>query len=423
MVNFTYYRDDQQSHDQQQQQQSPQRTTTTTSGSNSHAYFFEITELGESAVTTSLTTTPHAPNYSTLPPRTLHIDAEVRVSVIFHFDRNVLTTCSYEQGGIRLGPYCTDALTTLQVAMKETHWDERIPVLLQFGDEDDSRAYRARTFALEDYVRLPHIKKFRRVVTPAEVERVTSPPCNPGHWQHRLNPIIWKLNSQRHFELLYRVPRYDQAWEAKINRAIFRGALTGTSNDHVINASLTDLENCYNLPRCRLTLNHANSTLVDAKLTSVMGLLPETINQVNLLGETCSMRHIMKYKGIILLEGNDVSSGLKWALLSNSVVLMPRPTYTSWAMEEMLEPWMHYIPLNDNLTDVEEKVQWMIQHGAEAKRIARRASLWIKDLVFHPQAKIDEALINNEILRRYGAYFHPPNIRSPSALYEVSAVS
>jgi hypothetical protein len=37
-------------------------------------------------------------------------------------------------------------------------------------------------------------------------------------------------------------------------------------------------------------------------------------------------------------EGNGVASGLKWALLSQSVVLMPPPKHTSWDMEKLLEP-------------------------------------------------------------------------------------
>lgn len=58
------------------------------------------------------------------------------------------------------------------------------------------------------------------------------------------------------------------------------------------------------------------------------------------------------------MEGNDVSSGLKWNLLSNSVVLMPKPTRTSWAMEEFevvgAEPWVHYIPMHADGSNTEE---------------------------------------------------------------------
>lgn len=35
--------------------------------------------------------------------------------------------------------------------------------------------------------------------------------------------------------------------------------------------------------------------------------------------------------------GNDVASGLKWMLASNSVVFMPLPRYETWIEESMLE--------------------------------------------------------------------------------------
>jgi hypothetical protein len=114
---------------------------------------------------------------------------------------------------------------------------------------------------------------------------------------------------------------------------------------------------------------------------------------------------MLQYKGLLILEGNDVSSALKWAMYSQSVVLMPRPTQTSWAMEELLEPWVHYIPLEDDLTDMEEKVQWLIDNDEKAKQISERATLWIKDLVLSPVAKEDEKQIQKEILRRYRAHF------------------
>lgn len=105
------------------------------------------------------------------------------------------------------------------------------------------------------------------------------------------------------------------------------------------------------------------------------------------------------------LEGNDVSSGLKWAMVSRSVVLMPKPRFTSWLMEELLEPWVHYIPLAEDLSDVEAKVQWMIDHSIEAQRISYQARLWILDLYFHPQAAEDDRTINMEILGRYLSHY------------------
>ena len=108
-----------------------------------------------------------------------------------------------------------------------------------------------------------------------------------------------------------------------------------------------------------------------------------------------------------MIEGNDVASGLKWALLSQSVVLMPVPKHTSWCMEELLEPWKHYVPLDDFATNVEERMQWVVDHDEEAQRISEQATLWMEDLVFHPDAAQDDRLIQEEMLRRYKTHFVP----------------
>ena len=101
----------------------------------------------------------------------------------------------------------------------------------------------------------------------------------------------------------------------------------------------------------------------------------------------------------------DVSSGLKWALHSNSVLMTQRSTYTSWAMEELLEAWVHYVPLNEDLSDVEEKMQWILDNDEEAANIAHRGTLWISDLIYHPDAPRDDELIFDETFQRYKKHF------------------
>ena len=46
---------------------------------------------------------------------------------------------------------------------------------------------------------------------------------------------------------------------------------------------------------------------------------------------------------------NDVASGLKWMLNSDPVVFMPRPTHETWAMEGLLRPYVHYVPVEADL--------------------------------------------------------------------------
>ena len=302
--------------------------------------------------------------------------------------------------------YCQDIQESFiparnHIQSKSNIKKEYPPVLLQFGDEKGT-------------TNVPVIMKFRSSVTePIDLKRVTSKHCystprepmNTVHHTQHFQPIIWKLNTKRHygnFDKVYKYDKYHTAWETKKNVAIFRGALNGIIRN---NRTLTDEEKCMKLERCQLVYENANSTIIDAKLTNARGRVPDILNGISLVSDVIRVQDMLKYKGLIIIEGNDVASGLKWALLSQSVVLMAPPKHTSWAMEELLEPWVHYVPLENFGTDVETKMQWIIDNDSAAQRISKRASLWIEDLVFHPDAINDDRRIQREIVRRYRAHF------------------
>ncbi len=310
--------------------------------------------------------------------------------------------------------YCEDVQKLLVPAWRHLRLVDRSsqispppPTLIQFGDNKQSHIFKD--------VNVPHIKKFRSAaLKPQDLQDVTSEGCysstasirkalRSAHGDHRFQPIVWKLATDRHFKKLGDVYRYDTQWSHKNDMAIFRGQLTGSRDGY--DKRLSDEENCHNLKRCRLVYNHANSTLIHARLTSTRERLPDVLNGVELLAEKVKIDSLLEYKGIIMIEGNDVASGLKWALLSQSVVLMPKPKHTSWCMEELLEPWVHYVPLDDFATNVEERMQWIIDNDEKARKISERATLWMEDMVFHPDAAEDDRLIQEEILRRYEAHF------------------
>lgn len=51
-----------------------------------------------------------------------------------------------------------------------------------------------------------------------------------------------------------------------------------------------------------------------------------------------------------------MATGLKWMLASNSVVFMPPRRFESWAMESLLKPWVHYVPIRRDTRDLLERV-------------------------------------------------------------------
>lgn len=381
--------------------------------------------------------------------RTMLIESVIEPDTTFFLESDIVVNCAnetyYEEWGEEMGDdttgaaarvkfrinmrmYCADVKDMILPALSHVELEQRQqrrrrgeqnpanaavvaaspPTLLQFGDNKQSHVF--------GDVTVPHIKKFRSsALTLEDLAAVTSdeiacysshrPVLRSEHGDFQFQPIVWKLATDRHYKKLYQIYREDTPWYKKKDMAIFRGQLTGSRDGY--DKNLSDEENCQNLKRCRLVYNHANSTLIDARLTSTRGRLPTVLNGVPLEGEKVRVFTLLEYKGVIMIEGNDVASGLKWALLSQSVVLMPAPKHTSWAMEELLQPWIHYVPLNEHATDVEEEMQWIVDHDDEAQRISERATLWMEDLVFHPDAAEDDRLIQEELLRRYQRHFLP----------------
>ena len=114
-----------------------------------------------------------------------------------------------------------------------------------------------------------------------------------------------------------------------------------------------------------------------------------------------SLKKQLSFKYLLSLEGNDVASGLKWMLYSSSVVFMPPPTVASWAMEDKLIPFYHYIPLAPDLSDLKDLIQWARDNDETCQLISRHATRFMEDLWVSDKAKSDNEEILESIIHRY----------------------
>lgn len=294
----------------------------------------------------------------------LVLDGAVEMDRLFVGTEINLHHCSRRPN---LRSYCQDA-SSLLVAHNLS-----APLLLHFGDGKKCKE--------RGVIEVPHWRKFRAVTSK-----------DP-------QPIVAKWRVERHFGLVPRVAEYDVPWAAKEDRAVFRGSLSGVMRDGY-DAKASDAVNCRRSRRCGLVLQYANSSLVDARLSKTLDRVANEVDGIHLTGNKLLWHEQLRYKAIVVVEGNDVASGLKWALASQSIVLTAPPTYTSWAMEDMLMPWVHYVPLNSELTNIEERMQWVIDHDVEAQLIAQRGTLWMHDLM-----ESDDDEVQHRMLERYQALF------------------
>ena len=271
------------------------------------------------------------------------------------------------------------------------------PILMQFGDCPlQKKAFR-----------LPVLMKWKYA------DMRTSPD---------IEGIICKMESPRHFADVPLAATDPVPWENKTDMAIFRGGLSSYNHTYkvyahsvsyiwanqppgddikpTINPNWTLQDGCLMFERCRFIYNLYNSSLVDAGLN-----IPLNVSGRELSKPSVGVTDLLKYKMLISIEGNDVATGLKWSLMSNSVVLMVPPFKSTFVLENLLEPWVHYVPLEPAMDreSVEERVRWVLDHEDEARAIATRARTFMEDLWLYQH---EEAEIMDKIAQRYLALWN-----------------
>jgi hypothetical protein len=109
--------------------------------------------------------------------------------------------------------------------------------------------------------------------------------------------------------------------------------------------------------------------------------------------------HFLRHKYLLSVEGNDKDSGLNWKLRANSVVLMAAPVAQSWLMEPLLRPFVHYVPLKDDFSDLATQLAWCRRNQAACERVIGNAHRFMSQ--FDNEA--EEAALEREVIRRYFA--------------------
>lgn len=211
-----------------------------------------------------------------------------------------------------------------------------------------------------------------------------------------MSPIIWDVYDMKTAALT--VLGADTAWGTKWNKAVWRGKLSGGVKGDTFD------EKCKSNKRCQLVRNAGESSYINAGVTQQR--TDFTLDKsLHLVKSPMTIEEQLKYRMIIIAEGDGYATNLSWALYSNSVVIMPNPTTTSYLMEEKLEPWIHYIPCKDDFSDIKNKVKWAVQNGEKAKRIAERGTLWIHDLYMSDEAIKDNEEVAKFVFKRYTDFF------------------
>ena len=184
------------------------------------------------------------------------------------------------------------------------------------------------------------------------------------------NSVLLKLDKLRHFFFV----KDHLDFRSKKDMAVFRGKIRQSRLRRQF------LERYFGHPMFNCGVVGKNEGFPDEWLTDKM-----------------TIREHLEYKFIIALEGNDVASNLKWVMSSNSIAVMTRPTCETWFMEGKLKPFYHYIEIKEDFSDVEEKLQYYIDHPEEAESIIKHAHEYLEQF----KDKEREELIQVLVLEKY----------------------
>jgi hypothetical protein len=157
-------------------------------------------------------------------------------------------------------------------------------------------------------------------------------------------------------------------WKDKIEKGFFRGSSTGYYND---------------LRNPRLLAAHLGTQypeLLDTGITTFVKrdkIIDGEISYFipNNFGLTAAPfvnnLEFGKYKYIINIEGNGLPYRKPSLFFYSSVILDVQSNFKSWfEIDELLKPYVHYIPIKSDLSDLVEKIEWCKNNDEECKKIA-----------------------------------------------------
>lgn len=82
---------------------------------------------------------------------------------------------------------------------------------------------------------------------------------------------------------------------------------------------------------------------------------------------------MIKYKYILDIDGESSTwEATAWKLNSNSVIFKTKSIWKQWFFHEYKE-WIHFVPINEDFSDIEEKFEWCEKNQEECNKIIQNA--------------------------------------------------
>lgn len=182
-------------------------------------------------------------------------------------------------------------------------------------------------------------------------------------------------------------------WKSKRPVAVFRGSTTGCGVTTQTNprlklvclSSVGVVDPDDNLPYldAGITKWNMRPRAINGELTTIRVDTPplDKIYNGGKKASFLSPEDQAHYKYIINVDGHVSAFRISYELSLGSVVLYTDDSqYYTW-ITKSLKPWVHYVPIKSDLSDIYEKIKWCKLHDTECQEIAANARLFYEEFI------------------------------------------
>lgn len=126
---------------------------------------------------------------------------------------------------------------------------------------------------------------------------------------------------------------------------------------------------------------------------------------------TSTKQEQLQNKYLLDVDGEvNAWSGLFWKLYSNSVVFKVLSHYEQWYYDR-LKPWIHYIPVRGDLSDLQEKFEWALLNDDECRKIAMAGREFATGLTYQQEIQNIQLVHNTkELFEKYAVVNNPTSL-------------
>jgi len=189
-------------------------------------------------------------------------------------------------------------------------------------------------------------------------------------------------------------------WKDKIPTALFRGSATGSMElKYNQRLHISKIDNEWKNTKPGLLdagiVSWNSKDKIDSNL-QINYIKPQLMNKLGIyLKQKIPMNEQIKYKYIINIDGHSKPNRTSYLLQSGSLILMVESHYVMGNIcwyDELLKPYIHYIPIKYDLSDLEKQILWCRNNDNKCKQIVQNAK------------KLYNKYFNKDHLLKYCAY-------------------